>query len=310
MGKIFRKIESYCNLFCDKGLRLFGPLLVFAATCLIMNVVYCYFRYILPKIYDIRIAFIYTIIGFWLLFNILYNYYKVSTTNPGSVPSNIDENIISKLYYDPELVYERIDDNMNETIGLNQVLHRFCYKCNNYKGMRTHHCSICNKCVLKMDHHCPWVNNCVGHYNHRYFVMFLLYLMIGASYYLTIAINSDVSLSFEGKHKSDRALIISIIMSFAAIIATGIFSIWNMYLIITNQTTLEFYGNKFSQNKRKSPYDVNLKINLQQVFGNKMNMFNIWLPFQNMNNGHGMIYPFNKEFQKLINDSNKQDEII
>lgn len=29
-----------------------------------------------------------------------------------------------------------------------------CDKCDSFKPLRAHHCSVCGKCVLKMDHHC------------------------------------------------------------------------------------------------------------------------------------------------------------
>ncbi len=38
------------------------------------------------------------------------------------------------------------------------------------------------RCVLKMDHHCPWMFNCIGHYNHRYFMSFVVFMWMGTCY--------------------------------------------------------------------------------------------------------------------------------
>ncbi|XP_068805997.1 palmitoyltransferase ZDHHC16 isoform X3 [Struthio camelus] len=92
--------------------------------------------------------------GHWNLLMIVFHYYMAITTSPGHPPQAKDD-----------------------LTGVS-----ICRKCIAPKPARTHHCSICNRCVLKMDHHCPWLNNCVGHFNHRYFFSFCLFMTMGCIY--------------------------------------------------------------------------------------------------------------------------------
>ena len=59
-----------------------------------------------------------------------------------------------------------------------------CEKCTGkatWKPQRAHHCRECGFCIHKMDHHCPWVNNCVGYRNMKYFLQFVLYIMLSSA---------------------------------------------------------------------------------------------------------------------------------
>ena len=59
--------------------------------------------------------------------------------------------------------------------------YRFCQKEGKYKPDRSHFCSPMQRNVLRMDHYCPWLSNCVGHFNHKYFFLFLFYTSISTN---------------------------------------------------------------------------------------------------------------------------------
>ncbi|XP_077992527.1 palmitoyltransferase ZDHHC16-like [Glandiceps talaboti] len=144
-------------LIVDSVVRRLGPVFVVLVVCLTTTVVMIFYVYILPYVFTCGVHWVlfHLIFGHYLLMNIIFHYYKGVTTLPGKPP----------------------EGNL-KSIGITSV----CRKCLSPKPPRTHHCSVCNRCVLKMDHHCPWLNNCVGHYNHRYFLQFCIFMWIGTVY--------------------------------------------------------------------------------------------------------------------------------
>ena len=240
-------IPSPASFPTKQLMRILGPPLIILFYCLVLFMTITYFWIILPwYIENLLFASSITMIGLVILFNLSYNYTVCLITNPG-IPSSTHE---------PQ-----------------------CTKCKKNKPQRAHHCSICQKCILKMDHHCPWINNCLGLRNHRYFLLFLLYLELGCVFY------SGVSIPVYFSIEKNPYLLIGITLCVVFSIVILLFGGWHWYLAISGYTTIEFFDVKGVCYSRG-----NWKKNLEVVFGTK-NFLRILMPSRNELKFDGVYWP-------------------
>ena len=158
---------------------------------------------------------------------------------------------------------------------------KYCKTCREAKPERSHHCHICNTCVCRMDHHCPWVNTCVGYQNHRYFVLFLFYLWVACSYIginLALVMFSILKVDNHFYYEWNSQISFLMVLCFSVALTMTGFLGWHLYLVLSNQTTIEFQFNKIQQFQRVSAssgiqhfniYDIGWRKNLNQIFGEK-----------------------------------------
>ncbi|XP_014256493.1 palmitoyltransferase ZDHHC16A [Cimex lectularius] len=148
--------------FVDNFTKFLGPFFVFCVSMIMFAVISIAYYIGLPYWWNKnpQLAVILVVVGNWLKINTLFHYYMGVVTHPGHPPKGA-------------MIEEAVS---------------ICKKCIAPKPPRAHHCSVCNKCVLKMDHHCPWLNNCVGHYNHRYFFMYMVFISLSTFFIMAFGI--------------------------------------------------------------------------------------------------------------------------
>lgn len=142
---------------------------------------------------------------------------------------------------------------------------RKCVACERFKPIRAHHCSTCQVCVIKFDHHCPWLANCIGINNYAHFWLFHMWAIITQLYVVAFCIVGMATIR-------PFPIITCIAACVAFIVSIGLFVLFRLHiiLIITNQTTVEYFGNKTKKGidpSFRNPYDLgSVGANFRQVF--------------------------------------------
>lgn len=284
------RVLEYSQRFFHIFMRILGPCLVCLALSLIGFVAYTWFVYSIHEfqLQDITINSL-SMIAFFLLGNILYNYLKSICTSAGTPP-----------------VFEEAKMELTNVEEGRRAKPRQCGKCGLLKPPRAHHCSVCGRCVMKMDHHCPWVNNCVGHGNYRYFCLFLFFLALGCLFVITVYGSCFYDIIFTWRRRGSRSFRQYVLMSFmiccSILAALSILGGFHFFLALTNQTTIEFQINMIRRREYRhngefyrNPYDLGRSRNCESVFGPNslcsLRWAFPWLPGNLPPTGDGIVFP-------------------
>jgi len=143
---------------------------------------------------------------------------------------------------------------------------RYCKTCLKHKAPRTHHCGCCKQCIPRMDHHCVWVGNCVGAHNQKFFVQFLLYIVLSTAYALLTVL---ITIAVFDQSINSRAWTLVILLSTLCFVFM-LFAGFHMYLVCSNQTTIEFLQScvHVRGSPERESYSVGCVNNFKQIFGN------------------------------------------
>ena len=92
--------------------------------------------------------------GLIISFNVVFNYTFATFLSPG----NTDAFRVDKFFQIERKkkkflkTYENQDfEELKNRLAVDRL--NFCKKCESFKPIKTHHCSICKKCIIRKDHH-------------------------------------------------------------------------------------------------------------------------------------------------------------
>lgn len=249
----------------DRTMLILGPFLVAGGSGLVCLVGYYFYTtpFVSTENRSVVTKAVLDILGLWIWFNVLFNWFMCWKTNPGRPPKEAPAGVAEGSV---------------------------CQKCDSFKPPRAHHCHVCRRCVLAMDHHCPWMANCIGYYNYRYFFLTLTYLTVGCIFVNSIIISEYGMIGrLLGTAVVYRFIPSNVTFVFFLCLcvgfAVGMLFAWHVYLVLTAQTTIEFYQRRSTPTTRRrisqtwfrlpfvghpmesNDYDLGMSENWAMVFG-------------------------------------------
>lgn len=158
---------------------------------------------------------------------------------------------------------------------------KFCASCDCITPPRSWHCNACNTCILKRDHHCNFTSCCIGHYNQRYFIMFLFYFTLSGiycTYFNAFYVWKYTSLTLSGFLKLFLPLAALVFGSDAFTLQFyRLLCVFTMVAMVAGSVLFFYHFNNicngmvmYEKGKNIKDYDLgNAKENIRIVFGNR-----------------------------------------
>lgn len=163
-----------------------------------------------------------------------------------------------------------------------------CSVCEAVVPPRSWHCNTCNICILRRDHHCMFTSCCIGHYNYRYFLMFVFYMFVATLY----ATYHNTYFIFEVVEFKSILSYVNLVFPLAMLFVQQSYAQMYLFLYLTIVIGCVFTGVLFyyhldlmvrglvtyEKNHKISKYDLGKLENVRVVFGEKWYL--VWLsPF-------------------------------
>ncbi|CAF0923250.1 unnamed protein product [Didymodactylos carnosus] len=243
------KSQLCCSRFASTVKRLLPSMV---SWCLLLSLSTIYFLFICPSITKtVLIPIAHGI----LFYFVCTNFVLATFMDPGKY----DRALVEEYENDQESTYYKTVE-IRGTSGRM----KWCQTCQFYRPPRCSHCSICDFCIDTFDHHCPWLNNCVGRRNYRYFIQFLIsvllhmFVVFGFSFYY-LSLNRD-------RLTELRTIMSIVLMIFIVLLTIPICGLtgFHFVLIAKGKTTNEQVTGKFKNNM--NPFDDGCFSNCLQTF--------------------------------------------
>jgi len=223
------------------------------------------------------------------------SYYNGIFTDPGHIPEEWKE-----VPTDPATgrIYLLIERKKTQPNSL-----RYCSKEQKYKPDRAHYSREMNRNCLRMDHHCPWLGNTVGHYNHKYFYLFILYSATAINMTSWSMIPALVGHTFN----AGQTVIMVQGFFLSSIITSCLtpFFCFHSWLLSKNLTTIEYCEKRGSNENYESPYDVGILGNIRSVMGDA---WYLWLVPVGSPPGDGISWQMRPGFAESLPADDEADQ--
>mmetsp|Transcript_6127 Transcript_6127/g.11537 ORF Transcript_6127/g.11537 Transcript_6127/m.11537 type:complete len:555 (-) Transcript_6127:187-1851(-) len=171
-----------------------------------------------------------------------FTFMKAVTMDPGYLERITVTDDISREPAKAEFIAK-----LSRRLALGSSL-KVCATCIVEMPPRSKHDPMSDRCVQIFDHYCPFINNCVGQNNHKYFMGFLISVILAISNFLCVSVQymyiacgggSFLEVIWCAFHEQ-RVQVAITIAAIAVIIPVSCLLSWQSWFIANSITTYEY----------------------------------------------------------------------